>query len=38
MYEVLDLVGPHMDHSIEKLKTHKRFIGWLNGEIEKVEK
>jgi hypothetical protein len=31
--EVLDLSGPHMNHSIEKFKTHIKFYDWLNEEV-----
>lgn len=33
-YEVLDLNGPHMDHSIEHFRTSKKFLDWLNKEVD----
>ncbi len=32
MNDVLDLYGPHMNHSIENFRTQKRFLDWLNEE------
>lgn len=34
MNEVLDLSGPHINHSIENFKSQYKFMKWLNKEVE----
>lgn len=37
MTEVLDLSGPHIDHSINKFTNQLRFSEWLDSECDKDE-